>query len=436
MSLQHYIIKCLLRHSFIRNQKLIPTSYFVNERRPFSSSSDSSDEENGKSKFKTEVEKEKAKTQMKDSFNQVKMDEDEKEEEINISTKSDEKNKLKEETRKKTMDLLSSFKVKVEMDEEFKSPSTFLNFEKEVDEKEKDIKFSTKLNEEIELKEETKKKMMNLLSTFNQKTYSEDKAIKITQAQPRKMEEKKTEKDEEYIDFSVKKAVKDVADLLGGDKVKKAETESELLHSLRTITSPKLDLSNIVSEMKISDSKDFEMENNLERNFPVSGFYELRKMTLPKRRTDLKLEKVDVFGSPPLDIFPKDFKPEGKESVLGLWDSLNDREMKFSVAQQPRNYFEEMINWTEEGKVWTFPVDNEIGLEEEKSYSFADHIFLENHLSEWCPKKGPIRLFMELVCVGLSKNPYLTVNRKIAHIEWYKDYFDSKKDLLQDIGAL
>lgn len=54
------------------------------------------------------------------------------------------------------------------MDEEFKSPSTFLNFEKEVDEKEKDVKFSTKLNEEIELKEETKKKMMNLLSTFNQ----------------------------------------------------------------------------------------------------------------------------------------------------------------------------------------------------------------------------------------------------------------------------
>ncbi|KAB7494832.1 28S ribosomal protein S31, mitochondrial [Armadillidium nasatum] len=390
-----------------------------------------SDEENGKSKSKTEVEKENAKTQMKSSFSQVKMDKDEKEKEVNISAKSDEKNKLKEETRKKTMDLLSSFKVKVGMDEEFRSPSTFLNFEKEVDEKEKD----TKLNEEIELKEETKKKMLNLLSTYNKKTYDEDEAIKITQAQPRKIEEK-TETDVEFIDFSVKKAVKDVADLLGGDKVKKAETESELLHSLRSVTSPKLDLSDIVSEMKISDSKDFELENNLERKFPVSGFYELRKMNLPRRRTDLKLEKVDVFGSPPLDIFPKDFKPEGKESVLGLWDSLNEREMKFSVAQQPRNYFEEMINWTEEGKVWTFPVDNEIGLEEEKSYSFADHIFLENHLSEWCPKKGPIRHFMELVCVGLSKNPYLTVNRKIAHIEWYKDYFDSKKDLLQDIGAL
>lgn len=61
---------------------------------------------------------------------------------------------------------------------------------------------------------------------------------------------------------------------------------------------------------------------------------------------------------------------------------------------------------------------------------------MERHLKGWCPKSGPIRHYMELVCTGLSKNPYLTVEEKISHIMWYKDYFKSKQDLLQDLEAI
>lgn len=43
---------------------------------------------------------------------------------------------------------------------------------------------------------------------------------------------------------------------------------------------------------------------------------------------------------------------------------------------------------------------------------------------------------MELVCVGLSKNPYLTVEAKIEHIEWFKNYFEEKKKLLKEVGAI
>lgn len=43
---------------------------------------------------------------------------------------------------------------------------------------------------------------------------------------------------------------------------------------------------------------------------------------------------------------------------------------------------------------------------------------------------------MELVCVGLSKNPYLSVKEKREHIEWYRDYFNEKKKLLTEVGAL
>lgn len=65
---------------------------------------------------------------------------------------------------------------------------------------------------------------------------------------------------------------------------------------------------------------------------------------------------------------------------------------------------------------------------------FSEHIFLETHLEGWCPDKGPIRHFMELVCVGLSKNPYVSVADKKDHILWFKEYFESKKDVLNAHG--
>lgn len=61
---------------------------------------------------------------------------------------------------------------------------------------------------------------------------------------------------------------------------------------------------------------------------------------------------------------------------------------------------------------------------------------MERHLEGWCPKKGPIRHFMELVCVGLSKNAFLTVEEKIDHIMWYREYFTGKEALLRELGAL
>lgn len=75
------------------------------------------------------------------------------------------------------------------------------------------------------------------------------------------------------------------------------------------------------------------------------------------------------------------------------------------------------------------------GLEEEQTVHFSEHIFLDAHLEGWCPKKGPIRHFMELVCVGLSKNAFYTVKEKKDHIMWYKEYFESKQDLLSEVGV-
>lgn len=76
-----------------------------------------------------------------------------------------------------------------------------------------------------------------------------------------------------------------------------------------------------------------------------------------------------------------------------------------------------------------------IGLEDEKRVSFEDHIFLETHLEGWCPEKGPIKHFMELVIVGLSKNFWMTAEEKKEHILWYRDYFKDKNTLLKELGA-
>jgi small subunit ribosomal protein S31 len=42
---------------------------------------------------------------------------------------------------------------------------------------------------------------------------------------------------------------------------------------------------------------------------------------------------------------------------------------------------------------------------------------------------------MELVCVGLSRNYWLTAEEKKDHIMWYKEYFSDKNSLLKEIGA-
>lgn len=102
----------------------------------------------------------------------------------------------------------------------------------------------------------------------------------------------------------------------------------------------------------------------------------------------------------------------------------------------PINGFEEMIMLTKEGKLWNFPIDNEQGVDEQEAeVSFVDHVFLDNYLEEF-PDIAPIQEFMTLALNGLSKNGFLSVDEKKAIVEWYKDYFKEKEDLIREaLGA-
>ncbi|XP_043504838.1 28S ribosomal protein S31, mitochondrial [Polistes fuscatus] len=135
-------------------------------------------------------------------------------------------------------------------------------------------------------------------------------------------------------------------------------------------------------------------------------------------------------------IFNEIKEPTTTIPELSTWAFLEKRELDLIANHPPQNIFQEMIQWTESGKLWKFPIDNEIGMEKESNVHFTEHVFLERHLKDWCPTTGPIRHFMELVCVGLSKNPYMTVKEKTDHIEWYKEYFKGKKEILLELGAI
>ena len=75
-----------------------------------------------------------------------------------------------------------------------------------------------------------------------------------------------------------------------------------------------------------------------------------------------------------------------------------------------------------------------VGIDDESQVGFHEHIFLEHHLTDF-PQKGPIRHFMELVCVGLSKNPYFSAQEKRDHITWFQDYFKDKYHLIDDMSS-
>ncbi|XP_077298705.1 mitochondrial ribosomal protein S31 [Arctopsyche grandis] len=147
-----------------------------------------------------------------------------------------------------------------------------------------------------------------------------------------------------------------------------------------------------------------------------------------------KIQSVHLLDGKPLGIFTKDF--EGSAGVeLAIWKDLEEYENNVAIAHPPENYFDKMIQWTNQGKIWKFPIDNEQGIVEERDVHFSDHVFLEGHLKDWCPARGPIRHFMELVCIGMSKNSYMPYKDKREHIEWFKNYFESKRELLEQVGA-
>ncbi|KAH8274549.1 hypothetical protein KR044_010099, partial [Drosophila immigrans] len=267
-------------------------------------------------------------------------------------------------------------------------------------------------------------------------------------------------------------AAKNIASMLGSSESDKKQTESELLAKLlghnvdaaaaaadgtpgdvkgSTTAEPsgtekELNLSDIIVGMKIDRSQKPAQQEQTRGEYVRHTLAtrskgrsdDRRQQQRPqrpvKREAEVFTGSVNLFGSEPLGIFTKAASTlQDSPDILATWSSLSERELKLQAAQPPANHFEQMIQWTSQGKLWRFPINNEQDLDQEANVDFSEHIFLDQHLEGWCPSRGPIRHFMELVCVGLSKNPYVTAQEKQEHILWFRDYFEAKKDILKDL---
>lgn len=253
--------------------------------------------------------------------------------------------------------------------------------------------------------------------------------------------------EEKGLDRNVVTAVDAVA---GASRKGSKELRSDLLRKLQeqrvksdgSLTAPDKPLvSSLLSGMKLERRTHLERDNGdvgdkthrssagkLDSGGRVAR-HEIRHEQRSWDGTNLRL-----FDGPALGIFTKrspssDVDPPRRRS---LFDLIEEEERQRLMTMPPNNAFEEMIRWTKEGKLWKFPIDNEQGLDDEAKVGFHEHVFLEPHLEGRFPKKGPIRHFMELVAIGLSKNPYFTAQEKREHIEWYAEYFKDKYHLIEE----
>ncbi|XP_034966104.1 small ribosomal subunit protein mS31 isoform X3 [Zootoca vivipara] len=310
----------------------------------------------------------------------------------------------------------------------------------------------TSPNQEKKLQATTKKNLLNIISEMKveittKKKFQMLKAQKIkdqTTNLPENMEstssmfQKATEDkamSSETLNPELVAAASTVASSLPFDRKRTVSELVQLLKKQKEVTDARksgevTDISNIVANMKIGrkpPARDAARPTNQIR-FDDDG-----RGYIPERTPAGRMRRKGLLSGRRLDIFtPTPETEEALETVAPptLWDLELAKEIEAVRQKGPQNGFEEMIQWTKEGKLWEFPINNEAGLEDDAE--FYDHIFLDKYLEDF-PKEESIRHFMELVTCGLSKNPYLSVQEKVEHIAWFRNYFKEKEELLKEI---
>ncbi|XP_030324810.1 28S ribosomal protein S31, mitochondrial isoform X1 [Calypte anna] len=217
----------------------------------------------------------------------------------------------------------------------------------------------------------------------------------------------------------------------------KKQMESELLAQLRrheeTTDKQKkgtlIDIRNVISEMTVKRQSPAQRAARISNRISLQ-LDEDQRIRPGRMSSQTSESRRSLKAGKRLNIFTKAETENTLKTVSTptIWDLELAKEIAAVTAQPPRNGFEEMIQWTKEGILWEYPIDNEVGMDD--NAEFHEHIFLEKHLENF-PKQGPVRHFMELVICGLSKNPYLSVKQKVEHIEWFHKYFEEKKEFLQ-----
>lgn len=73
-------------------------------------------------------------------------------------------------------------------------------------------------------------------------------------------------------------------------------------------------------------------------------------------------KNIDLWNGKPSGIFDNMGTASPDVPEMKTWTALQERELKMLTLHPPANIFQEMILWTDQGKLWKFPIDNEQGL--------------------------------------------------------------------------
>ncbi|CAF0780960.1 unnamed protein product, partial [Brachionus calyciflorus] len=110
------------------------------------------------------------------------------------------------------------------------------------------------------------------------------------------------------------------------------------------------------------------------RNFlkKAENFNEIKKDENVVRREKVDKRKVPFWAESPyqkfqnlsggngLALFGSDFKPVVTTTLESpIWSMHHDEQLKLAQQSLPINGFDELIQLTNEGKIWKFPIDNE-----------------------------------------------------------------------------
>ncbi|XP_021506157.1 small ribosomal subunit protein mS31 [Meriones unguiculatus] len=244
-------------------------------------------------------------------------------------------------------------------------------------------------------------------------------------------------KREEFLSPELVAAASAVADSLPFDKkttkselLKQLQQHEEEIRAQKDKEKRRISFSHIISDMKIAKPTSVrgrtKPRDQIQFDEGIDDSFDQEKLTNFRQRRNLfEGKRLSIF-----DVEAMADEVAEPEASLSLWEIEFAKQLATLNEQPFGNAFEEMIQWTKEGKLWEFPINNEAGFDDDGA-EFHDHIFLDKYL-EGFPKQGPIRNFMELVTCGLSKNPYLSVKQKVEHIEWFRNYFNEKRNILKE----
>jgi len=328
----------------------------------------------------------------------------------------------------------------------------------------KSLKDETKVPENDEKKEKAKSKLSSILQDLQVSGALDlDSEVDSKLARPKFSKPLKRDKEGKFksslpstknISDDMVEAARDVA-----KKFKEpVKAESDLLKRLKQVAKETdqakkenevsgEDLGSLFGDMKIDRPLAKQKQKTVEtlKNASDRQQLSMEQMAFLQKRAKLRRAdqaskqvetSVDLESGVTLGIFTAPVETSSDSELLSTWRRCQERELGILSTPPPRNALEEMILQTKQGKLWTFPINNEQGLDCSDD-PFYNHVFLEHHLEPWCPRSGPIRQFMETVCLGLSQNPYMASQKKIDTIMWFKDYFEKPdhKEILVHSGC-